>query len=160
MTKKTEFKRTSINIETNLYLMAIDEGIEFTAFFNRCLALFFDVPEDPRLKLVKEKSEYAVLRLKEKYQREIFEIVKDHESQISIKDREKAKDAELIQFGEYLQKTSAYPIFKNHLVRKDTDDDTLSIITLEMNRMNGRKYSELEIWNTSITWFTKYGARS
>lgn len=158
--KKMEFKRTSINIEKNLYLMAVDEGIEFTAFFNRCLALFFGVPEDPRLNLVKEKSEYAVLRLKEKYQKEIMGIVKEYESESSIRDAVKEKESELIQFGEYLKQTTAYPVFLIQLIRKDPEDDTLSIVTNEINRMNGKTYREVEVWNTAITWHQKYGARS
>ncbi len=155
--KKMEYKRTSINIEKNLYLLAVDEGIEFTAFFNRCLALFFDVPEDPRLNLVKEKSEYSILRLKEKYQKEIIGIIKEHESQSSIRDQNAAKEAELVQFGDYLQRTTLYPAFRLCLERRDPDDKTLSKVTSEINRMNGNHYQEMELWNRAITWYQKYG---
>lgn len=158
--KKKDHKRTSINIETNLYLMAVSEGIDFTAFFNRCLALFFEVPEDPRQKLVKEKSEYTVLRLKEKYHKEISEIIQDQKAQSCIQDREKSKDQELIKFGEYLKTSSAYPVLVKCLERKDFDDDTLSIVTMDMNRNNGNHYEPEQVWNMAIDWYRKYGATS
>ena len=63
--QKHHYKKTSINLENNLYLMAVSEGLDFTAFFNRCLALFFDVPLDPHEKLIREKEEFRKQVLQE-----------------------------------------------------------------------------------------------
>jgi len=150
-------KTTSINIENNLYAMSIEEGLELTAFVNRCLALFFEVPEDPRDKLIIEKSQYAVLRLKEKYKREILGVIKDYEVLNTAGQAAQDRESELIQFGEFLKKTTAYPVFKACLARRDFDDDTLQIVTSEVNKMNGRKFETMELWNKAVDWYRKYG---
>jgi len=157
---KVGCKTTSVNIENNLYAMTIEEGLNLSAFVNRSLALFFEVPEDPRDNLIKEKTQYAVLRLKEKYKREIMGVIKEYESQSKIDQANQDRDAELIQFGEYLKRTSAYPIFKVCLSRHDFDDDTLHIVTSEVNKMNGQKYEMIELWNRAVDWYRKYGEAS
>lgn len=150
-------KTTSVNIENNLYAMVIEEGIELSAFVNRTLALFFEVPEDPRDKLLKEKSQYAVLRLKEKYKREIMGVLKEYESKTALNQAASDRESELIQFGEYLKKTSAYPVFELCLKKHDFDDDTLRIVTSEVNKMNGQRYDDIELWNRAVAWYQKYG---
>lgn len=150
-------KTTSVNIENNLYAMVIEEGIDLTAFVNRTLALFFDVPEDPRDKLMKEKSQYAVLRLKEKYKREIMGVIKEYSVNSSIAEAANEKEQDLIRFGEFLKKTSAYPVFELCLKKRDFDDDTLQIVTSEVNRMNGQKYESMDLWNRAVDWYRKYG---
>ena len=149
-------KTTSVNIENNLYALSIEEGIELTAFVNRCLALFFEVPENPHDKLIKEKSQYAVLRLKQKYEREIMGVIKEYESQSKMDQAVQEREAELIQFGEYLKRTSAYPVFKICLLKHDVDEDTLDIVTSEVNKMNGQRYNATDLWNKAINWFKKY----
>ena len=154
---KNGCKTTSVNIENNLYAMSIEEGLNLSAFVNRSLAIFFGVPEDPRDKLIKEKTQYAVLRLKEKYNREIMEVIKDYEASNKLNQVVEDRESELIQFGEYLKKTSAYPVFELCLKKRDFDDDTLQIVTSEVNRMNGRKYDSMELWNRAVDWYRKYG---
>jgi len=137
--------------------MSVSEGLELTPFVNRCLALFFEVPEDPHDKLIREKSEYFVLRLKQNYEHEVREIIKDHAAQIGLDDVAKNREQDLIKFGELLQKTSAYPVFKVCLSRHDFDDDTLQIVTSEVNKMNGQKFEMMELWNRAVDWYRKYG---
>ena len=84
-----------------------------------------------------------------------FRKLEDKENKIN--ELAKNKDAELVQFGDRLQRTSLYPAFRVCLERRDPDDKTLSKVTSEINRMNGNHYQEMELWNRAITWYQKYG---
>ena len=154
---KTGCKTTSVNIENNLYAMSIEEGINLTSFVNRALALFFEVPEDPRDKLIREKTKYSVLRLREKYQKEIVSVIKEYESQSEFDQVSQEKEEELIQFGNFLKKTTAFPMLKNCLSTRNFNEDTLQIVTSEVNKMNGKEYDTYGLWNKAIEWYRKYG---
>ena len=153
-------KRTSVNIQNDLYLLAVSEGLDVSAFLNLALAAYFEVPEDPRTKLIREKCTHFVLRIKNRYNSEMKEILAEHASQNTIDEATRKKDAELVTFGEYLKKSSAFPIFERCLKRKEPEGDILELITLEVNRMNGHTYEEHELWNKAITWYNKYGGKA
>jgi len=156
--QKRNFKRTSVDIDSDLYLLSVSAGISFTPFLNRCLAMFFEVPENPTDKMIREKSEYIVLRLKQNYEREVREILKENASQESVNDAAREREDELIKFGHQLMKAPSYPAFEKHLKNPDlVDERIMATITSEVNRMNGKKWSDDELWNYAITWWNKYG---
>jgi len=154
---KRPSKVTSIRIENNLYLLSVSKGLDMSAFVNRCLALLFDVPEDPFDKLIRERSEYFVLQLKENYNREVRELLKEQSSKSLINDAIKDKENDIVQFGELLKKTTSFKIFKNCLSKQDFDEDIVWTVTSEINKMNGRKYETNELWNKAIDWYRHYG---
>jgi hypothetical protein len=84
----------------------------------------------------------------------------EHAEQSKLSELEKQKEQELIQFGERLQGTSVYPAFQSQLARKDFEDDTLAKVTSELNRLSGKRYEMLDVWNRAICWYQKYGATS
>jgi hypothetical protein len=159
--QKLEKTRTSAWVYPTHILLLNERGLTLSSFLAYALPMFLDLPPDPREQLIKADMEKMVLRLRSTYEFEIKQIVQGKTEKDAESNREKAKTADLIQFGEYLQRTTAYPVFKSQLMRKYYDDDTiLTIVTREINRMNGKTYRENEVWNTAITWYQKYGATS
>lgn len=157
---KKGYKTTSIDIKMELYLLLASREINISALFNKIASGLFELPEDPNEKLIREKSQYIVLQLRENYEKEIKMLMAEHAEQSKLSELEKQKEQELIQFGEWLQGTSVYSAFHTQLARKDFEDDTLAKVTSELNRLNGKRYEMLDVWNRAICWYQKYGATS
>jgi hypothetical protein len=156
---KKGYKTTSIDIKMELYLLLASREINISALFNKIASGLFELPEDPNEKLIREKSQYIVLQLRENYEKEIKILMAEHAEQSKQSELEKQKEQELIQFGGWLQGTSVYPAFQSQLARKDFEDDTLlAKVTTEINRLNGKRYEMVDVWNRAICWYQKYGA--
>ncbi len=150
-------KATSVYIDINLVLAMNARGISLSSWINRAMALFLGVPEDPEDELIKKKTEIVVSTLLLSYESEMRQKMKEHASKSSIQDAEKAKEDELVRFGESLKKSPDYPIFKKCLVKKDIENEFLGQITQYINKKTGSEYENIEFWNRAITWFQKYG---
>jgi len=150
-------KPTSVYIDSSLVLAMNAKGIEISPWINRAMALFLGVPEDPNDHMIKKKTDVVVSTLLLSYESEIKKRVQEFSKDSDIQDRVKQHEEELIRFGEYLKKTSAFPVFKLCLKKHDFDDDTLQIVTSEVNRMNGQTYDSMELWNRAVDWYRKYG---
>ena len=141
-------------------MLLASREINISALFNKIASGLFELPEDPNEKLIREKSQYIVLQLRENYEKEIKILMAEHAEQSKLSELEKQKEQELILFGEWLRGTSVYPAFQSQLARKDFEDDTLAKVTSELNRLNGKRYEMLDVWNRAICWYQKYGATS
>lgn len=150
-------KPTSVYIDTNLVLAMNAQGIEISPWINRAMALYLGVPEDPNDHLIKKKTDVVISTLLLSYESEIKKRVQEFTKDSEIQDKIKQQELDLIQFGEYLKKTTAYPVFKVCLANRDFDDDTLEIVTSEVNKMNGRRYEPMDLWNRAVNWYRKYG---
>ena len=148
--------RTSVWVDPRLNMLLNERGMTLSSFIARTLPIFLDLPEDPRDKLIQDKLSQVVLRARSFYISEMAELMKEHKQEL----KEDPKILELLNLGDKLVKTSAYPIFKNCLAKREPDMDILSVVTIEINKMNGQKYDELDLWNQSLEWFSKYGALS
>lgn len=71
--------RTSIWIDPKLILLLNERGIELTRFISLALPAFLELPEDPTEQIIQEKARKAVLRLRSTYEKEVQEIIKNHE---------------------------------------------------------------------------------
>ena len=59
--QKNAKMRTSVWIDARKYMLVKNDGIELSSLIDRILDVYYDLPEDPREKLVKEKIDNIVL---------------------------------------------------------------------------------------------------
>ena len=145
--------RTSVWVHPSFILLLNERGLTLSSFLSLALPMFLELPPDPREQLIKADVEKMVLRLRSTYELEIKQIMQEKAEKDAELIPEKQRISELIQFGDYLQRTKSYPDFRRCLERKDPDDSVLRNITKEINRLNGNEYEEIELWNKAITWY-------
>jgi hypothetical protein len=137
-------------------LLLNERGMTLSSYIARTLPGFLGIPEDPRDKLIQDELNQVVIRARIYYASEMSELMKEHKQEM----KEDPKNIELLNLGDKLVKTSGYPIFVKCLAKREPDMDVLSIVTSEVNQVSDKKYSDLDLWNQSLQWFSKYGAVS
>ena len=154
-------RRTSIWVNPTLVLQMQAKGIDISSFVNRAMALFLEVPEDPREILIKQQTEYVVTQLRATYMHEMNTILKQHNEQQQVQDLERARadqrSAELLSFGELLQKTTCWKQIRRALLDKNHDSNYWDLALDEMNKMDGDRWDGITLWNTAIDWYAKFG---
>ena len=149
--------RKAIWVNTQLLLMISDKGIDLSTFVNKALANFLDLPEDPNEKLLREKIDKSVIRLRISYINEIRDRITFSEQTHLVEDIEKAKQKELIaelqKVGEKLQRTSCYNKVLDALKTLDPEAHCWDTALREINNMNGDHFTPEELWNKSIEWY-------
>lgn len=160
--------RKGVWIDPYLFDLLQADGIDLTSFVDRALAVYFEVPEDPREALIREKLETVKLRLRSSYEMEMREIIRTQSDQITNEDAEKTREqkklTELKTLGEYLKGLNFYPKLEKCLRDPDLADDlwdhwidAAAIISSK----NGKKWDENNLWSVALDWWQKYGkARS
>jgi hypothetical protein len=160
--------RTSIWVDPNLVLLLRTYGLDLSSFVNKALIEFLELPGDPREKLIREKMDDTVLRLRSTYENEMREIMKDYAknntSKIAQETRQAEQEKELYSLGENLKSLNFYPKLEKCLKDPDLADDywdqwvdAAAIISSK----NGKKWDENVLWSTALDWWKKYGkARS
>jgi hypothetical protein len=142
--------------------MLSDKGIDLSTFVNKSLATFLDLPEDPNEKLLREKIDNSVIRLRIQYLNEIRDRIQKVEQTHLVEDIEKAKQkelmAELQKMGEKLQQTSCYGKVLEALKTLDPEAHCWDTALQEINAANGDNYTAEELWNKSIEWYRLYPA--
>jgi hypothetical protein len=151
--------RKYVWVDPYLLRLLDEKGIELSGFVNKSLAAFLDLPEDPTVKLLREKMEESVIRTRLSYMNEIQSRIQIAEQTQTKEDIEKAKQKELIaqldKFGTLLLRTSCYPKIYRALRDTDPDASCWDIALVEINNMNGNSYTFDEVWNTAIEWYRK-----
>lgn len=156
--------RTSIWVDPNLVLLLRTYGLDLSSFVNKTLVEFLELPADPREKLVNEKIDSTVLRLRSTYENEMREIMKDYAresaSKISEENRQSVIDQELYTLGEHLKTLNFYPKLEKCL--KDpglTEEywDSWIDASAVISSKTGKQHDENNLWNMALQWWQKYG---
>jgi hypothetical protein len=151
--------RKYVWIDPYLLRLLDEQGIELSAFVNKSLAAFLDLPEDTTQKLLREKMEESAIRTRLSYMNEIRSRIQIAEQSQTKEDIEKAKQKELIdkleKFGTLLLRTSCYPKIYQSLKNVDSEASCWDVALAEINNMNGNSYTFNEVWNTAIEWYRK-----
>ena len=156
-------RRTSVWVDPQLVLLMQNQGIDISSFLNRAMALFLDLPEDPREKLIREKSEKLVHKLLCSYNTDLKESLAEAQRKEAElhpeKLRELALQKQLFHIGDCLKETSVYGKLLKSLMKKNPDIAPWEIALKEINSSNGNKYSEVELWNLSLDWYKNIGSK-
>ena len=160
--------RRPVWIDPYLSALLLSDGIDLSSFLDRALALYFDVPEDPREALIREKLEAVKLRLRSSYETEMREIIRSQNDQITNEDAEKTREnrklLDLKTLGENLKSLNFYPklekCLRDQSLTEDLWDHWIDAAVI-LSSKNGKKWDEDMLWNSAIEWWQKYGkARS
>ena len=89
-------KPTSVYIDSDLVMAMNARGIELSPWINRAMALYLDVPEDPKDELIKKKTEMVVSTLLLRYEQEVRERIKEHAEKI-VQETQKKVPEETIE---------------------------------------------------------------
>jgi len=151
--------RKYVWVDPILAQLLTEKGVDLSAFVNKALAGFLDLPEDPTEKLLREGVEKVVSYTRLSYINEIRGRLRDGEQTHLDEDLEKAKQKELIKdlerIGVLLQKTSCYPQIIEALSRGDPESSYWDTALCEINNLNGRQYELHELWNQALDWYYK-----
>jgi hypothetical protein len=152
-------RRTSFWVDPNLILMMNSKGIEVSAFLNRAMILFLELPDDPREALLKKKTEDVVSTLRSTYVRELRESLKTFALQNQEKNQEilrkEAYQEKLFEIGDLLNKTSCFPRIIESLSDRNAEASCWDTAVFEINSKNGTRYEFVELWNLAIDWYLK-----
>jgi hypothetical protein len=144
-------------------LLIQSKGIDPSTLVNRVIALFLDLPEDPREKLIQQQSEEMVIRLRIQYEREIRDRIREYATEQAAHDRDRAARAAaekpILEFGALLQQTSQYPQALLALQSMRHEAPCWETILDELGARTGRTWEFTEMWNTAIEWYRRYGSR-
>ena len=151
--------RRYVWVDPYLLRLLDEKGVELSAFLNKALPTFLDLPEDPTQKLLREKLEDSMIRVRLSYINEIRTRIQNAEQAQSQEDIEKAKQKELIaqltEFGSKLQQLSCYDRCVRSLRDVDPEAPCWDRALSEFNNLNGKKYSIGELWETANEWYRK-----
>lgn len=139
--------------------MISDKGIDLSTFVNMSLGYFLELPEDPTLKLLRERIDDSVIRVRINYMKEIRDRITKVEQTHLVEDLEKAKQIELLtelqKIGKSLKKTSCYPKIIEALKNLDPDAPCWDTAYQEIKERETITYSFPEFWNLAVDWYKK-----
>lgn len=148
-------------VDDSAFLMLQGKCIDPSTLINRIITLFLDLPEDPREKLLLEKSEEVMIRLRIQYEREIRDRIRESATQQQVQDLAKTaadqRSAELLEFGADLRKIPCFPKLLQVLGERNTDSNYLQVALVEFNQINGCRLEDYDLWNTALAWYDKFG---
>ncbi len=128
-----------------------------SAFINKAMASFLELPDDPNEKLLRENIEHSAIRVRIQYLNEIRSRITKSEEQAALIDTEKAKQERLVsdlqKVGAMLQRTSCYPKVLEALKILDPEAHCWDTALKEINNMNGDTYTLEELWNKAVEWY-------
>jgi len=153
--------RRSVWIDPHALLLFQAKGLKLSPFVNNVIAMFLDLPPDPRERILKEKSDEVVLRLRSSYEHELRLRIREYEQQQQVQDLDRAaadkRSAELLHVGELLQRTTCWSQVQRALQDQDSDSEYWEIAVHEVNGMDGDRWDSTRLWNTAIDWYARYG---
>jgi hypothetical protein len=148
-------------VDDTAFLMLQGTGVDPSTLINRIIALFLKLPDDPREKLVQEQSEEIMIRLRIQYEREIRDRIMEQATKQAAQDLDRVaadqRAAELLSFGELLQKTTCWMQIHRALQDGNYDSDYWEIALMEINAADGDKWDSTRLWNNAIEWYNRFG---
>lgn len=135
-------------------------GLNLSTVVQKIMAGFLDLPDDPREKILTEKIDREVIRLRISYEQEIRDRIRSFDREQRIKENQEAatnqQDQELLEFYRLAKMTSCWSKIKTDLEHKNSDSHYWEIFLREMNEMNGRQWESNDLWNTGISWYQRF----
>jgi len=145
--------RASAWVDPKLILLLNESGLTLTSFLNRALPIYLDLPEDPRDKLIQEKLDKMVIRLRISYAKEmqaaILESQIENQADLELQEQQ----SELLDLGDLLQKMSTYAQIEKDLKNKEPSDELWEDLAAIVSSKTGRELTSHELWNQALQWW-------
>lgn len=150
-------RRSSVWVNPDLVLMMQSKGIDLSAFLNRAMELFLELPEDPHEQMIKHRTEEIVSKLLLRYAKEMKDCILEKEAREKILNAPKEN---LRIVGIHIKTSKHNGRLLESLENKDFDEDLWDRACTEINKKNKTKYDSLALFNQGIDWFRTFGGRS